>query len=114
MSVSPLKTLPDRFDAATHHELDRAVDRAVGDDLGDVSDLGSGLGPYRTLLRTLLHGIVENSNGDLDTKYLGLQHAKHVINTHGELREMLDSAWKNKAYREIRNLGTYVSLIPVQ
>ena len=104
MSVSPLKTLPDRFDAATHHELDRAVDQAVEDDLGDVSDLGSGLWQYRTLL----HGIIENSNGDLDTKYVSLQHAKKLINTHGELREMLHSAWKHKSYREIRNLGTYL------
>ena len=103
MSVSPLKTLPDRFDAATHHELDRAVDQAVEDDLGDTSVLSSSLQYY-----ALLNAIIENSNGDLDTKYLGLGQANKLINIHGELRAMLDFAWKDKSYRGIRNLGTYL------
>ena len=99
--MSPLKTLPDRFDAATHHELDRAVDQAVEEDLGSASVLSSNLQYY-----ALLYAIIGRSNGDLDSKYLDLKQAKKLINTHGELREMLDSAWKNKSYREIRNLGT--------
>ena len=109
MSASPLKTLPDRFDAATHRELDSVVQKSVNNDLGDVSDVNSGLQHS-----VLLIAIIENSNGDLDPTYLSFPRAKKLINTHGELREMLDSAWKNKSYREIRNLGTYVSLIPVQ
>ena len=101
--IMPLATesLPDRFDAATHRELDRAVDsKAVEDHLGDASVLGSNPEYF-----ALLHAIIENSNGDLDTKYLDWGQAKKLI-TQGELRDVLNSAWERKSYREVRNLGT--------
>ena len=108
MSVSPLKTLPDRFDVSTHHELDRAVYiEAVEGVLGDVSDLSTNPIYYGALL----NAIVENSNGDLDTKYLNMRQANKLVNTYGELRDMLDSAWTNKSYREIRNLGMYLCFL---
>lgn len=95
-----LDNSPDRFDAATRDELDRAVNDAVQVLLGDVSVLNSIL-----QYGLLLNAIIGHSNDHLDTKYLGMQHAKKLIDTHGELRGMLDSAWESKSYREIRELG---------
>ena len=95
----PLESLPDRLDDATHDELDKAVEQAVEDDLADGSDLGSSLQYV-----ALLNAIVAHSKG-MDRKYLDMKEAKKLIKTHGELGAMLDSAWKRKSYREIRNLG---------
>ncbi|KAF8547526.1 hypothetical protein OG21DRAFT_907106 [Imleria badia] len=96
----PLETLPDCLSEATHQELDKAVEKTVEDDLGDVSELSSNL-----QYGALLNAIIEHSNGHLDTKYLGNHEAKKLFNTHGELRDMLRAAWKHKSYREIRNIG---------
>ena len=56
-----LDSIPDRFDAATHDELDRAVDKAVEDDLNGVSELSSNFHYI-----ALLDAIIEHSNGHLD------------------------------------------------
>ena len=95
----PLDSLPDLFDDVTHNDLDMAVETAVEDDLGDVSDLSSNL-QYRILLNEIIAQCEE-----MNKKYLILGEAKNLINTQEELRTMLASAWKRKSYREIRNLG---------
>ena len=95
----PLDNLPDLFDDATHNDLDRAVETAVEDDLGDVSDLSSNL-QYRILLNAIIAQCEE-----MNKKYLILGEAKNLISTQEELRTMLASAWKRKSYRKIRNLG---------
>ena len=94
----PLEQLPDRFDDATHHELDRAVDDAASQTL---------FGPLISPLeyRALLTYIVLHSKGDLDPKYNVLPAAGALINTYGELHDMLSSAWEQRSYRKIRNLG---------
>jgi hypothetical protein len=96
----PLETLPDYLSEATHQELDKAVEKTIEDNLGDVSELSSNL-----QYGALLNAIIEHSNGHLDTKYLILHQATKLFNTHGELRDILRAAWKHKSYREIRNIG---------
>ena len=100
----PLDSLPDLFDDVTHNDLDMAVETAVEDDLGDVSDLSSNL-QYRILLNEIIAQCEE-----MNKKYLIPGEAKNLINTQEELRTMLASAWKRKSYGKIRNLSA--SLLP--
>jgi len=105
----PLDTVPDLFDADTHNELDRAVEKDVEDDLGDVSELSSDL-QYRILLNAIVAG-----GKNMDRKYLDNKEAKNLIKTKEELRAMLASAWRSKSYREIRNLGAsqFLRVVPI-
>ena len=103
----PLESVPDLFDDVTHNELDRAVEKAVEDDLGDVSDLSSNL-----QCRILLNAIVARGK-DMERKYLDMEEAKHLIKTKEELPPMLVSAWRRKSFREIRNLGACLRFMPV-
>ncbi|KAI9566680.1 hypothetical protein HD554DRAFT_2040055 [Boletus coccyginus] len=95
----PLETVPDPFDDATNNELDRAVEKAVNDDLADVSDLCA-----HWQYVNVLNAIIENGK-DMDRKYLSMTGTRNLIKTHEELRAMLASAWKRKSFREIRNLA---------
>ena len=97
-SNMPLEQFPNHFDDATHHELDRAVDKAA-------SNWPSGLLLSPLQYCALLTRIVKYSKGDLDPKYIDVDDAGALINTYGELQDMLSSAWEQRAYREIRNLG---------
>jgi len=101
----PLESVPDLFDDATHNELDRAVEKAIEDDLADVSDLCA-----NWQYVTVINAIIEYSNGTLDKKHTGLEPPKNLIKTHEELRAMLSSAWRRKSYREIRNLGACLTI----
>ena len=94
----PLETLPDRFDDATHQELDRAVNKAASDALS---------GPLILPIQYyyLFNLIVGHSKDDLDPKYLLNSEAKSLIDNCEELQGMLSSAWERRSYREIRNLG---------
>ena len=103
----PLETVPDLLDDATHNELDRAVEKAVEDGLGDVSELSSNF-----QCRILLNAIIEHSK-DMDRKYLGMEEARNLINAKEELRPILASAWRRKSFREIRNLGSCLRFVPV-
>ena len=103
----PLETVPDLFDDTTHNELDRAVEKAVEDDLADVSDLTSNLQYFAVLYAIVARG------KDMNTKYLDMIEAKNLITTHEELRAMLASAWRRKSFREIRNLGACLRFVPV-
>ena len=94
----PLETLPDRFDDATHQELDRAVNEAASDALS-----GPLISPIQYYY--LLNHIVGHSKDDLDPKYLMIKEAKSLIVNCEELQDMLSSAWERRSYREIRNLG---------
>ena len=98
MNNMPLESLPDRFDDATHGKLDKAVNETVEEDITDAEDLSVRDHAH------LLSAIIEHCD-DLDNKYIGPGQGKTLIKTHGEIRAMLDSAWKRKSYREIRNLG---------
>ena len=95
----PLETVPDPFDDAIHSELDREVEKAVEDDLGDVPDLSTNLHYVAVLNAVVAHG------KEMDRKYTIMDEAKNLIKTTEELRPMLASAWRRKSYREIRNLG---------
>jgi len=99
----PLDSLPDRFDAVTHDELDRAVDKAASKALS-----GSLVLPIHYF--ALLHYIVKHSKGDLDPKYMVLEEAEALIDTYGEVQDMLVSAWERRSYREIRNLGACLTI----
>ena len=69
-----LGSLPDHFDDAPHHELDRAGEKAVEGDLGaDISDLSSNLRQT-----PLINAIIEysGSDGHLDTKNTSLEPPK--------------------------------------
>jgi len=103
----PLETVPDLFDDATHHELDRAVEKDVEDDLGDESDLSSDWQYVAVLNAIVAYG------KDMDKKYLVMKEAKNLIKTTEELRPMLASAWRRKSYREIRNLGWCLPFVPI-
>ena len=99
----PLETLPDRFNDTTHDELDEAVDGAIEEDITD-ENLSA-----RDMAQ-LLGAIIEHCD-DLGRKYVSMAKAKKMIQTHGELRAMLTSAWRHKSYREIRNLGVWLQSI---
>ena len=104
----PLEIVPDLLDDDAHNELDRAVEKTVDDDLGDVSDLSTNL-----QYTILINAIVSHSKG-LDRKFLDLGEARNLIKTQGELPAMLASAWRHKSYREIRNLGAWLqSVVPL-
>ena len=96
----PLESLPDRLDDATHGKLDKAVNESVEEDIADTDSEDLSARDHAQLLSA----IIEHCD-NLDSKYVGLGQTKKLIKTHGELRAMLDSAWKRKSYREIRNLG---------
>jgi len=101
----PLESLPDRFDATTHDERDRAVDKA-----GSKTLSGSLILPIQYIV--LLNYIAWHSKGDLDPKCIALEEAEALIDTYGELKDMLASAWQRRSYREIRNLGACLELVP--
>jgi len=101
MPLESLRVL-DRFDDATHLKLDKSVNEAV-EGLSDLVPLSN----YAVLLNT----IIARSENALDRQYLDMLAATKLIKTHGELRDMLVSAWERRSYREIRNLGACLGSI---
>ena len=95
----PLES-PSFFDNAAHRELDNKVMEDLKSAGVEVLSTGESI--------LLLDTIIRYSNNQLDTNYLALTEAKHLIKTNDEFRNMLATAWERKSYCEIRNLGVYL------
>lgn len=91
-----LSSVSSTLDDDIHDTLDKRVNLCVEDDLKWPSIVN------RTFV---LRTIVEHSNGTLDPKYVSCKAARELIMNHPGLANMLDVAWKNGSYRDIRNLA---------
>jgi hypothetical protein len=61
--------------------------------------------PFSPLL--LLWAIVSYSKGELDSKYIDMQHAMEVLAANSQLEAQLEAAWNKKSFKEIRDLGKF-------
>jgi hypothetical protein len=85
---------PNELDDETHARLDKEV-------LETADYEPSNLLPASFLLAT----IVSNSIGRLDPKYKENPNAKALIQQHPELMDKLMKAWRERTFRDIRNLS---------
>jgi hypothetical protein len=93
LEMSP-EPLPDVLDDATHARMDKVV--------FDTFDYEPSSLPYATLL---LATIVSTSGGPLNSKYKENQHAKALLLEHPWLMDRLIGAWRDRTFKEIRNLS---------
>ncbi|KAF9232686.1 hypothetical protein BU15DRAFT_67236 [Melanogaster broomeanus] len=93
-----LDLLPDILDAKTHRNFDEMVNEICAD-----LQLGEPLDTFKDTV-VLLTTIIDSSDGHLDSRYRTSKAAKELVKTHLELSDMLKTAWKDKSYRDIRNL----------
>jgi hypothetical protein len=91
--TTTMKTVPDDFDSDAHKAMDMETLRQMADD------------PYAP--SSLLSSIVAASKGRLDHRHGHLKSARELIAAHPELKEMLDSAWESKSFRDVRNLSLW-------
>jgi hypothetical protein len=82
---------------ATHTRLDKIV----VDDFKDEPIVAS----------SLLESIVAHSEGQLDSIYGKRSSAKTLLRGLPELKELLNKAWKDQNFKDIRNLSTTVTRI---
>ena len=59
----------------------------------------------------LLAAIVSNSEGQLDPSYKEASNAKALVQGLPALKELLNKAWKDQNFKDIRNLSTTVTRI---
>ncbi|KAF9239620.1 hypothetical protein BU15DRAFT_74474 [Melanogaster broomeanus] len=95
-----LDVVPDIFHAKTHREFDEMVNKTCANllQLGETLDTLS-----QTVL--LLVVIIDSSGGHLNSYYSTTTAAVELITTHPELSDMLNTAWKDQSYRDVRNLA---------
>jgi hypothetical protein len=97
-----LESVPNDLDDVTHARLDEEVrNRAIYE---------PSKGPEAQLL--LMHSIISFSEGLLDPKHKDVIEALRLFKKHPELRDKLHEAWTAKSFKEIRNLGTCITLLP--
>ena len=87
------------LDDATHIRLNNAVVELFEDE------------PVSASSWPLLQSIVENSQGLLDPSYREPSNAKALLQGLPALKELLNKAWRDRNFKDIRNLSTTVTRI---
>jgi len=96
--TAPLEHVEDDIDDQDHARMDKQV-------LENADEEPVNLSRATFLLAT----IVSTSDGRLDPKYKETPAARALLKQHPELEEKLKEAWKERSFKEIRNLSTIVS-----
>lgn len=97
----PLESLPNILDDDTHKYLDEKV-------LNHFTPLFESFTTLKELEAILLlMGIISESQNRLNPDYETILPAKALLENHPELVDKLRGAWRERSFKEIRNLSTY-------